>query len=318
MSAPARNYLFASSLLSTAHGFMTVAALFMSMPLLFDLNIFTDSTEQQNASGTYAIIEMCLAGGSFLIGTVGSFSTLASKTRAVTSTTQYVLGSFYLVFFIINGGIAALRAYQLGWLTDMGIYSKVGCRDDSFTGCPTARYLLANQTIETKSNCIFNAYNLENVDAGIKVDWSNPFNYDKANVNVLVASANSAGLNIDAMAMGEIHGCWYWGCSEVCGDRYKLNQTYGYISCGTAFIYLLLSLLSFIAASTISKSETLLGEQKKQDNQTDSTDDVDEETSIPVAELVEDSLKRGFLSSSDEGIPSVRFAGKELNFNLRM
>ena len=103
MPTPARNYLFASSLLSTAHGFMTVAALFMSMPLLFDLNIFTDSTEQQNASGTYAIIEMCLAGSSFLIGAVGSFSALASKTRAVSSTTQYVLGSFYLVFFFIDG-----------------------------------------------------------------------------------------------------------------------------------------------------------------------------------------------------------------------
>lgn len=315
MPTPARNYLFASSLLSTAHGFMTVAALFMSMPLLFDLNIFTDSTEQQNASGTYAIIEMCLAGSSFLIGAVGSFSALASKTRNVSSTTQYVLGSFYLVFLIVSGGIAALRAYQLGWLTDMGLYSKVGCRDDSFTGCPTARYIFANQTIETKTNCIFNAYNLENIDAGIKVDWSNPFNYDKANVNILVQSANSAGLNIDAMAMGEIHGCWYWGCSEVCGDRYKLNQTYGLISCGSAFIYLVLAAVSFLAASTISKSETLLGEQKKKDQ----TDSMDEEFSIPVAEPVLDSvLNKGFLSSSDEGIPSVRFAGKELNFNLRM
>ena len=72
------NLLFLQSLLSTAHGFWISASLITSIPILFDLNIFSDPNLQPNDPGIYSIIETCLAGASFLVALVGSFTTLAS------------------------------------------------------------------------------------------------------------------------------------------------------------------------------------------------------------------------------------------------
>ena len=102
MSSKVTTILFGSSLLSTAHGFWTFAALFTSIPFLFNLNEFADTNKQPDTPGVYAIIETCLAGASFLIGAVGSYSIVGSKRRLANSTSLFVLGGFYTIFAIIQ------------------------------------------------------------------------------------------------------------------------------------------------------------------------------------------------------------------------
>ena len=293
------NLLFATSLLSVAHGFYMVAALFTALPLLFDLNEFSVSNQQPDTPGTYAIIETCIAGASMLIGLTGSLAVIGSKYRLVNSLNQTVLGSFFLLFFLVQGFLMYNRLQFVGVLTDWGWNNGSGtCKDASFTGCPIARYLSANNTeITTISDCKFNAFDLNNINTGQGasqlVDWSNKFNYDVANQNVLLMAAQSAGMPIDIEALDLIHDCWYWGCHEICHPRYKLNRiwiTYGAISLG---IYALLSVLSFIAASSISKSE----------NEPD--DDEKSEPILPPPDL-EERLSNNVSNSSSVALTNLR------------
>ena len=81
----ARSYFLGAAFISTSSLFV-FAGLFTSMPMLFNLNVFSDSTAQPNRSGELAITETAISGGSFLIGTVISLATLGSKTRKINST----------------------------------------------------------------------------------------------------------------------------------------------------------------------------------------------------------------------------------------
>lgn len=295
MSSKATNLLFGQSLLSTAHGFWVTSALFTAIPLLYDLNVFSDVNEQPDDPGIYAVIELCLAGTSFLIALAGSFGVLASKFRLASSTSQFILGSFYTMAFLGSAALLYLRLNMLGWLYDWGIGDGVGtCSDSSFTGNPTYRLTnLTSNTIESISDCKFNVYDINNVNtfslgAGSPtlVDWSNKFNYDASNAAVLASYAQSAGADVDAAGMPLIHNFWYWGCNEICHPRYKLNRTWLFYTMASTGIYLILMGLSFGAATIIKKDEEL-GEDKKDEEmqellesgQTDSSngDSFDEE-----------------------------------------
>lgn len=124
--------LFTQSLLSTAHGFWVTASLLTSIPLLFDLNEFSDPNTQPDDPGIYSIVETCLAGASFLVALVGSFTILASKKRETTPLTQYTLGSFYVISFVVCTIILLFRLNKLGILADLGMAEESGtCRDNS-------------------------------------------------------------------------------------------------------------------------------------------------------------------------------------------
>lgn len=307
MSSKANNLLMATAFMSTAHGFWVTSGLFTALPLLFDLNVFSMSNEQPDDAGIYSIIELVLAGCSFLIGMVGAYGIIGSKNRIANSTSQFILGAFFTIFAVVQLILLFLRLNARGVLADMGWNDGVGtCADHSFTGCPIARYEHANFTIETISDCKFNAFDLNNVNnqdiggATILVDWSNVFNYDSVNAAVLATAANSGGtLEVDAAAMPNIGHCWYWGCNEVCHPRSKLNQawiTYAMLSSG---VYIILSILSFVAGSKISKEEELL---------TDKKDDVESQVLIAPDDDDTDGWSNKVSSSS------VRLE----NFKLRM
>ena len=89
------------------------------------------------------------------------------------------------------------RIQFVGVLTDWGWNNGAGtCKDASFTGCPIARYLSANNTkIESISDCKFNAFDLNNINTGQGsshlIDWSNKFNYDEENQNVLLNTSKT-------------------------------------------------------------------------------------------------------------------------------
>lgn len=298
------NLLFATSLLSLAHGFFMVAALFTALPLLFNLHEFSDANQQPDTPGTYAIVETCLAGASMLIGLMGSLTVIGSKHRQVNSLSQRILGTFFFIFFLIQGFLMYQRLNFVGILTDWGWNNGTDtCKDSTLTGCPIARYLSLNYTeIKTISDCKFNAFDLLNVNEGQGasqlVDWSNKFNYDIANKAVVLTAAQSTGLTIDDAALDLQHDCWYWGCNEICHPRYKLNRiwiTYGAISLG---VYALLSVLSFIAASSISKSENDPEDEK-----------LESEPLIPPDDLedVREVLQIKDSNSSSRAVVNLRF-----------
>lgn len=272
------------------------------MPLLFDLNVFSDSNAQPDTPGIYSIIETVVAGCSFLLGVTGSYAIIGSKLRIANSSTQFILGAFYTAFFVAQTILLFLRLNKRGILYEWGWNDGTNtCADFSFTGCPIARYEHANYTVETISDCQFNAFDLNNIDDGsgalITVDWSNVFNYDVANSAILATAANSGGtLEVDAAAMPNIGDCWYWGCNSVCHSRYKLNQMWTIYGTISMVVYIILSILSFVAAAKISKEEDLVGESA-------------DEESVPLKLVDESDEWSSNVSSS---------AVRSLNFSLRM
>ena len=267
--------LFTQSLLSTAHGFWVTSSLLTAIPFLYDLNVFSDANLQPDDPGVYSIVELCIAAGSFLISLVGSFTVLASKSRKSNSLSQFTLGAFYVISFVVSMVILGLRMNNMGILANWGLADAANtCVDDSFTGNPIARLELSGRKVEVITDCQFNVYDaqLQNVNQfgsgtndPILVDWSRSFNYDAANSGVLAAAAQSAGLNVDAAAMPLLHSYWYWGCNSVCHPRYKLNQTWlGYTILNVG-VYLVLLIVSFAAAVEVQKIENLGGEKKDEE-----------------------------------------------------
>ena len=301
MSSKANNLLFSISLLCISHGFWVTSGLFTSLPFLFDLNVFSDTTLQPDAPGIYSIVELVLAGSSFLIGVVGSYGIVGSKLRLAMSTPQFISGALFAAFFIVQVVLLFLRLNKRGILHEWGWNDGVGtCADTSFTGCPVARY----ETVETVSSitdCQFNAFDLDNINnrdiggGSDLVDWGNVFNYDSANAAVLASAANSGGtLELDAAAMPNIGHCWYWGCNSICNPRYKLNQVWTIYASISAIVYITLSILSFVAGSRISEDEDLSKEPS--------------ESELLVVPDEEEAW------SSSDSISSER----SLNFKLRM
>ena len=270
-SERSNNIIFASAFISTAFGFIVFSSFFTTMPILYDLNVFSDANLQPDTPGTYAIVEMTISLATFLLGAVGSYSLIGTK--STNSQSQSILGGIFTLFFLAETYIVYQRLYELGYMSEYGIIKNVGCNDTSILGCPTSRYMhyseQANSTLPplvTKEDCTFNVYDPDNLNSGIKLDWALLDNYDYDKQNDIVDSAKSTGLNIQSKDLPQgLHKCWYWGCSEVCNDRYRINLLWLVGSITSWIIYLILLGLSFGAASSMSKD--------KQDFISISTDD---------------------------------------------
>lgn len=303
-----KRLILASALFSLVHGLYVFSGLFTSIPLLFNLNIFSDSTAQPDIPGNFAIVEMTMAAVNFLLGLVGSMAVLGDAYKPkVNSTRGWIYGAIYTILFIVQIILLGIRLDKTGTFSDWGWNDGTKtCRDTSFTGCPIARFLSTDgATIDSISNCQFNAFDVNNVNSGDGasqlIDWSNYMNYDSANAAVLATAAQSAGMDVDADALEPIHQCWYWGCHEICTDRHKLNEiwiTYAVIS---VVAYALLAILSFITASEVAKEEEL-GDVKRSDDS--------KPLEIPDAD--------GFSSSSELLSKDSSSSDKFLNLNLRI
>ncbi len=303
-----RQLILATALFSLAHGFYIFSGLFTSMPLLFNLNIFSDSNAQPDIPGNFAVIETTMAGVNFLLGVVGSMAILGDNRPKLTATRGWIIGVIYLILFIVQMILLGIRLDKTGTFYDWGWNDGTKtCRDTDFTGCPIARFLSTDgATIDSISDCKFNAFDVNNVNSGDGasqlVDWSNFMNYDSANAAVLATAAQSAGMDVDADALEPIHDCWYWGCHEICTDRYKLNGiwiTYAVIS---VVVYALLSTLTFITASAVAREEEL-GDVKRSG----------ESNSLEIPPDAD-----GFSSSSELLSKDSSSSDKFLNLNLRI
>lgn len=244
------------SYIGLAYGLWVVCTNLSYLPILFKLNVFSDPALQPNIPGIYSLVESGIAFFVLLISVINMLRTMISPAKQVASI-QWVVGTIYALFFIAQVVFSIIRTKAREDI----------CNDTSFTGCPVARYESV-YTVSSKRNCIFNAYDLNNInnldiDGGTElIDWSEWSNYDYANVDVLVATANSNGANgtgidVDAAAMPLIHDCWYYGCGGICNPRDNLNKVWirnGYI--GIA-IYLLMTVLAYTAASKLSSSSPL-------------------------------------------------------------
>lgn len=244
------------SYIGLAYGLWVVCTNLSYLPILFKLNVFSDPALQPNIPGIYSLVESGIAFFVLLISVINMLRTMISPAKQVASI-QWVVGTIYALFFIAQVVFSIIRTKAREDI----------CNDTSFTGCPFARYESV-YTVSSKRNCIFNAYDLNNInnldiDGGTElIDWSEWSNYDYANVDVLVATANSNGANgtgidVDAAAMPLIHDCWYYGCGGICNPRDNLNKVWirnGYI--GIA-IYLLMTVLAYTAASKLSSSSPL-------------------------------------------------------------
>ena len=220
------------------------------------MNVFSDPALQPDIPGIYSLVESGIAFFVLLISVIEIIRTMTSSVKQVASI-QWVVGTIYALFFIAQVVFSIIRTKAKDDI----------CNDTSFTGCPVARYESV-YTVSSVRNCVFNAYDLNNVnnldiDGGTElIDWSEWSNYDYANVEVLVAAANSNGANgtgidVDAAAMPLLHDCWYYGCGGICNPRDVLNNTWithGIVGC---VFYGILSMLAYTAASKLSSSSPL-------------------------------------------------------------
>lgn len=236
-----------AAMFGTVTAFFLSGAYLTSLPFLNELNIFSDTSVNPDTSGIYTIIETCLALSSFLICAVVAWALVGVE--KVEKEQMRIGGFFYIMFFLVELVLLFNRLMAVGILADWGLAKDSGCRNPAFDGNPVERYeRYSGNNITLKSECIFNAFNTLNIDGGNKIDWANYVNYDSAQRNVLLQAAQSAGLT--QLALEDIpyyHDTWYWGCHEICHERYTLNRTWLWFSLIGMISYLITALFLFCA-----------------------------------------------------------------------
>jgi len=219
----------------------TIGMLLVTMPILYPLNIFSEKIDMP---AIYTIVDMCISGAAFIIGIVASWALIGNK--SISKMQQKTAGGLFIMFALIELYITVVRAFNLGLIYDFGLYERSGCRDISLTGNPIARYEEStNITIKLKSECTFNAFVTSNINGGTLIDWSNYLTYDANNRNVLLAAANSAGADFGLDDIPYYHKSWYWGCSEICHDRYAINMIWITTSASLILTHSLIAVLYF-------------------------------------------------------------------------
>lgn len=250
------NIIKINSFIGIAYGMWAVSAHLSSLPILYKLDVFADPSLQPDIPGVYSFVEVGFAGAVLLTSVINMLSVTLLRCKQFASL-QWIAGTIFAMLCIAQVIFIFIR---------INTRDKI-CNDTSFTGCPVARYEL-HYTVSSETDCIFNAYDLNNINnldingGTLLIDWSDRSNYDYANVEVLVAAANSNGANgtgidVDAAAMPLLHDCWYYGCGGICNPRDVLNNTWithGIVGC---VFYGILSMLAYTAASKLSSSSPL-------------------------------------------------------------
>lgn len=250
---------------------LLTAGFYSSLPIQNPLDIFSDVNLQPDRAGIYCYIEGGIAAGGFLISSLLTFV----RTYRTTSFRWQarISGMFYVAFMATSITFCLLRLINLGKV-DFAIKDQ-GCKNPALDGNPferAARY--GNVTIVTKSDCQFNAFNSEAiVTSGDHVlDWSDHDTFDQSQRNVMLQAANGVLADADKLDLDTLpyyHEYWYWGCSEICTDRYDLNQFWMWLSIGSAASNVILCVLLFVLAGE--NSEIASVEEKQALVQTSSS-----------------------------------------------
>ena len=238
-----------TAMYATLSSTILLGSFFVSLPVLNSLNIFSDTGKQPDTPGIYTIIETVIAGAAFLIAAVALW-TIIGKKRKADPDRQRLTGFFFILFTVTELIVLIARMYWRGLLTDIKLLGDVGCRDTTLQGNPTARFeRYGNEEIKTVSDCVFNAFNTENIDGGDMIDWSKSVNYDTATRSVLlqaIISSGQTGIGLDQVPY--YHPYWYWGCNSICHDRFKLNNTWVILSSVAFISYLAIGMLFYCSA----------------------------------------------------------------------
>lgn len=282
-----------AAMFGTLTAFFLSGAYLTSLPFLNELNIFSDTSVNPDTSGIYTIIETCLALSSFLICAVVAWALVGVE--KVEKEQMRIGGFFYVMFFLVELVLLFNRLLALGILADWGMAKDSGCRNPAFDGNPVERYeRYSGKNITLKSECIFNGFNTLNIDGGNKIDWANYVNYDSAQRNVLLQAAQSAGLTqLKLEDIPYYHDTWYWGCHEICHERYNLNRLWLWFSFIGMISYLVTALFLFCAGD----SQTSISPKSEEAGPLLVEEEVDEP---------EDSASKD--SSSSVDVESLKFA----------
>ncbi|MAJ82119.1 MAG: hypothetical protein CMF41_04310 [Legionellales bacterium] len=297
--------LLTLSIVSAIQGLVTFGALFMSLPTLFDLNVFdpnsgaTEELRQPDGPGDLAVLESIVAAFSFAGGVGAATITLGSRWQIKNSNMLKVATVAYVLCFVISMIFSFMRINTLGyaytWNLPFGTNTST-CLDTNWeTGCPTTRFENKYDNtswikdddfqIESIEQCKFNAYDnsskiaYDSTVAGIsKPDWADKTYYDVNQRELLVTAAERINLKAKTVDgklecdygtpdtttekciigkddLPNIAWCWYWGCHDVCNDRYKVNQTWLVLSLSSTFLYLVLAVISGFAVYMTEKEE---------------------------------------------------------------
>jgi hypothetical protein len=255
------------NVLATLTSSILFGSLFISMPVLNTLNIFTQTNQQPDTPGIYAIIETVIAGSAFLVSIVAIYAGKERKGHNIS-------GFLFIAFAIIQLVILSGRLYWKGVFTDLKILGDVGCRNVALEGNPVARFeRYGNKEIKIKNDCVFNAFNSLSIDSGDKIDWANYISYDAVSRPALLAAAISAGENqLDLDRIPYYHAYWYWGCNSICHDRFKLNFAWLILSAFGFISYLLIGILFFCSVENTS-TQVYNANDDEQDDQEDQKED---------------------------------------------
>lgn len=244
-----------TAIIATVTSTVLLGSFFISLPILNPLNIFTDVGKQPDQPGTLTIIETVLAGCGLLTSAISTWTILGDG-KFLDASRQRLVAGFFIAFSVGELIILVIRMYWLGVLTDMMLLGDVGCRDASFEGNPVERYeVFGNVKIDSVGDCIFNAFNTNNINGGDAIDWSESASYDAKNRPILlqaITSSGQTGVGIDQVPY--YHSYWYWGCHSVCHDRHTVNVAWMYMSLFSFVSYLTIGLLFLCSAGGVNEA----------------------------------------------------------------
>lgn len=246
-----------TAIISTVTSTIILGSFFISLPVLYDLNIFTDVGKQPDQPGTYTIVETVLAACALITSAISTWTILGDG-KFIDPPRQKLTAGFFIAFAVAELIILVARLYWRGVLTDMKLLGDVGCRDTSLEGNPVERYeIFGNKKIETTADCVFNSFNTNNIDGGDLLDWSKSINYDAKTRSILlqaIISSGQTGIGIDQVPY--YHSYWYWGCNSVCHDRSTLNVAWMYLSLFAFLAYLTIGLLFLCSVGGVNSDQT--------------------------------------------------------------
>ena len=212
-----------------------------SFAIDYPLDVLSDAVNQRNWSGILSCIEIGVGSGVLLIASSTAapyvVTFLKKKQRGPLKFATAYVSLFALTSIIIT----MYRVGETGILSDVvEMFGDGVCSRTTAGACQTVLYR-TEYNITEKEDCKINAYSVSSINWNKAdyplIDWSDKEMYDVKNRNKTYMAYFKARTDSDdpldittADEMYLYHDCYYWGCDEICNDRYTINRIMVYAS----------------------------------------------------------------------------------------
>ena len=212
-----------------------------SFAIDYPLDVLSDAVNQRNWSGILSCIEIGVGSGVFLIASSTAAPYVVTFLKKKQRGPLKFATAYVSLFALISIVITMYRVAETGILSGVvDMFSDGVCSRTTAGACQTVLYR-SEYNITEKVDCKINAYSVSSINWNKAdyplIDWSDKEMYDVKNRNTTYMAYFKARTDSDdplditnADEMYLYHDCYYWGCDEICNDRYTLNRIMVYAS----------------------------------------------------------------------------------------